>query len=120
MECGTKDFATRWQNSTIGGNNWLGFRVRGPNQNCLCPMSELKKILPQNASSNDLLLRQQIVMGNCMGQWCRMECLCTQTKALFQQESGEDLRIDKLRQKQFRSEERRVGKECRSRWSPYH
>ena len=23
-------------------------------------------------------------------------------------------------QKYFRSEERRVGKECRSRWSPYH
>ena len=23
-------------------------------------------------------------------------------------------------QKQYRSEERRVGKECRSRWSPYH
>ena len=23
-------------------------------------------------------------------------------------------------QKQMRSEERRVGKECRSRWSPYH
>ena len=23
-------------------------------------------------------------------------------------------------QKSFRSEERRVGKECRSRWSPYH
>ena len=23
-------------------------------------------------------------------------------------------------QKRFRSEERRVGKECRSRWSPYH
>ena len=22
--------------------------------------------------------------------------------------------------RQFRSEERRVGKECRSRWSPYH
>src|SRR3712207_5407202 len=26
----------------------------------------------------------------------------------------------KLLYKQFRSEERRVGKECRSRWSPYH
>ena len=25
-----------------------------------------------------------------------------------------------LRQKGVRSEERRVGKECRSRWSPYH
>ena len=23
-------------------------------------------------------------------------------------------------EKQYRSEERRVGKECRSRWSPYH
>ena len=32
--------------------------------------------------------------------------------------------IDKLKRKNkpinFRSEERRVGKECRSRWSPYH
>ena len=26
----------------------------------------------------------------------------------------------KKRQKSIRSEERRVGKECRSRWSPYH
>ena len=24
------------------------------------------------------------------------------------------------RKRDFRSEERRVGKECRSRWSPYH
>ena len=24
------------------------------------------------------------------------------------------------RDKEYRSEERRVGKECRSRWSPYH
>ena len=26
----------------------------------------------------------------------------------------------KAEQKNLRSEERRVGKECRSRWSPYH
>ena len=25
-----------------------------------------------------------------------------------------------IKDKYFRSEERRVGKECRSRWSPYH
>ena len=25
-----------------------------------------------------------------------------------------------LFENQYRSEERRVGKECRSRWSPYH
>ena len=29
--------------------------------------------------------------------------------------------VKELRSRQqFRSEERRVGKECRSRWSPYH
>ena len=28
--------------------------------------------------------------------------------------------IIKINDKIFRSEERRVGKECRSRWSPYH
>src|SRR5256886_17673501 len=27
---------------------------------------------------------------------------------------------DRLARQFFRSEERRVGKECRSRWSPYH
>ena len=30
------------------------------------------------------------------------------------------LMIEALAQAQLRSEERRVGKECRSRWSPYH
>ena len=28
--------------------------------------------------------------------------------------------LEKARQEHDRSEERRVGKECRSRWSPYH
>ena len=28
--------------------------------------------------------------------------------------------VEKDLLKKFRSEERRVGKECRSRWSPYH
>src|SRR2546425_7710800 len=30
-----------------------------------------------------------------------------------------EVRLDKV-EKPYRSEERRVGKECRSRWSPYH
>src|SRR5256886_16750356 len=30
------------------------------------------------------------------------------------------LRITGLSKEEVRSEERRVGKECRSRWSPYH
>ena len=35
-------------------------------------------------------------------------------------ESGEDVLVTGLGKFQLRSEERRVGKECRSRWSPYH
>ena len=31
-----------------------------------------------------------------------------------------DLIISDIRMPLMRSEERRVGKECRSRWSPYH
>ena len=38
------------------------------------------------------------------------------SSTLFQK-VGNSIDIDK---KLFRSEERRVGKECRSRWSPYH
>ena len=30
------------------------------------------------------------------------------------------LAVDRRYSKNARSEERRVGKECRSRWSPYH
>ena len=30
------------------------------------------------------------------------------------------LELDEESEKEIRSEERRVGKECRSRWSPYH
>ena len=33
---------------------------------------------------------------------------------------GDDIHEGFVEQLQWRSEERRVGKECRSRWSPYH
>ena len=39
----------------------------------------------------------------------------TQLERIFQQYKSDNLAI-----KNARSEERRVGKECRSRWSPYH
>ena len=35
-------------------------------------------------------------------------------------ESGPSAIVDITNEQQIRSEERRVGKECRSRWSPYH
>ena len=31
-----------------------------------------------------------------------------------------NLEVNEYIEENFRSEERRVGKECRSRWSPYH
>ena len=42
--------------------------------------------------------------------------------ALYDQTQGkEDFKISEYYRKDYaRSEERRVGKECRSRWSPYH
>ena len=45
----------------------------------------------------------QIFTGFCMEGTCGVFHLCAERAAL-----------------QLRSEERRVGKECRSRWSPYH
>ena len=48
----------------------------------------------------------------------------TGTAAYAQQGTGsytmEHLGRDDLLKNVIRSEERRVGKECRSRWSPYH
>ena len=40
----------------------------------------------------------------------------------FMAESKEELKrlLMKVKEESERSEERRVGKECRSRWSPYH
>ena len=34
--------------------------------------------------------------------------------------NGEVEKVDTWGNRKLRSEERRVGKECRSRWSPYH
>ena len=41
-------------------------------------------------------------------------------KEKFQQKLKDLLALAKKKKNMLRSEERRVGKECRSRWSPYH
>src|ERR1035437_8900805 len=43
---------------------------------------------------------------------------CARVFAVLAQ--GVEVQVDGLQALQVRSEERRVGKECRSRWSPYH
>ena len=39
---------------------------------------------------------------------------------MFYHEPSSDELVGRSVVLEFRSEERRVGKECRSRWSPYH
>ena len=46
----------------------------------------------------------------------RMEARIEKIQQMF----NKDLEELKNKQTEMRSEERRVGKECRSRWSPYH
>ena len=41
-------------------------------------------------------------------------------RTLVDVENGENLPVHQRKIGYVRSEERRVGKECRSRWSPYH
>ena len=48
------------------------------------------------------------------------EALIEQGIALIHEEGIEKFSLRKAAKKVGRSEERRVGKECRSRWSPYH
>ena len=38
----------------------------------------------------------------------------------FNQKLNNNFKLEMMEMKSSRSEERRVGKECRSRWSPYH
>src|SRR5579864_4965377 len=48
---------------------------------------------------------------------------CAERTAIFSAVAalgGEEVRIQAVAVVNDRSEERRVGKECRSRWSPYH
>ena len=57
----------------------------------------------------------------CYGDKCAFERRAYAPGQHGQRRSGKasDYRLQ-IREKQKRSEERRVGKECRSRWSPYH
>src|SRR5260221_10403184 len=52
------------------------------------------------------------MQGHLLGSCCSSQDEWTQRPEQEQQESRE--------KESGRSEERRVGKECRSRWSPYH
>ena len=56
---------------------------------------------------------------------CIDDCSTDSTLAILEELASRDARVKVLHNSRnmkiaSRSEERRVGKECRSRWSPYH
>ena len=59
--------------------------------------------------------------GLTLDKLCKMaanhETVLLQAKSMAPESTAE---INRLHESKGRSEERRVGKECRSRWSPYH
>ena len=57
-------------------------------------------------------------MISCENLWLTMACKGVTQHALIKKHGVSPAQITRL--KRGRSEERRVGKECRSRWSPYH
>src|SRR2546430_17053265 len=83
-------------------------------QTCALPISRAPQRLPRPLTAEqDQLLQQEFLRRNDLGG--NVFLLMRHTGMRI----GEcaDLSVDCLR---GRSEERRVGKECRSRWSPYH
>src|SRR5256886_8994600 len=70
--------------------------------------------------------RQAIALGDCQGRRHHFRRHMRQRRAVHvaHRNRGDEIAVEKgragKRQRLARSEERRVGKECRSRWSPYH
>ena len=61
------------------------------------------------------------IMYTWLGEWRDMEGLEAKNREIdeFRKEVN-NIHIHLIEFSLLRSEERRVGKECRSRWSPYH
>ena len=84
-------------------------------QTCALPIYDLNSML---GDVNEKLNAKQELINNLESQ------LLTQSKEITHDISNNNLMVAKedvnIREEPSRSEERRVGKECRSRWSPYH
>ena len=73
--------------------------------------------------SNDLYPAYDLYPADAGAAWLTigMDQICAETLNLTESLStGNNIIWGSCEAAKFRSEERRVGKECRSRWSPYH
>src|SRR3712207_7905393 len=73
--------------------------------------------------SSDLVTEREVLLPHRLQVQARVALVGPQ-RELLGLHRGDDLLLEDLAVEQVlhadRSEERRVGKECRSRWSPYH
>ena len=82
------------------------------------------KALRAGDSKVDLKLGTPLAIGAAVGgvagkqMFAVISAAFAETAGAVQASSAET--VSRLTQRRSRSEERRVGKECRSRWSPYH
>ena len=76
-------------------------------------LSSVMVLMTLGISSHSMASELQTVKLQVDNMTCSM-CPYTVKKALKKVDG-----VEKVKAK-YRSEERRVGKECRSRWSPYH
>ena len=84
-------------------------------------VSRRKEIMKIKAEINEMETKKTIAKINKTKSWF-FEKVNKIDKPLARliKKKRERTQINKIRNEKGRSEERRVGKECRSRWSPYH
>src|SRR2546425_12405854 len=98
--------------------------IRRPPRSTLFPYTTLFRSLAQLAARHDVVAitlddpRERELPD---AGWVDMEDAETGQRILLDTSYGPSrTRVRVAAERQLRSEERRVGKECRSRWSPYH
>src|SRR2546425_12419752 len=106
--------------------------IRRPPRSTLFPYTTLFRSLPFNlAMTEALTLGNQSLRGRertVMEAANELDITLIASASLLQGQVArnlpgfvaEALRLENDAERALRSEERRVGKECRSRWSPYH
>ena len=70
--------------------------------------------LERNIAEGKSAIFRRVIKYNCSGCWFSEDMAIEGKIVKISRKDGSTL------EQQLRSEERRVGKECRSRWSPYH
>src|SRR2546429_5296303 len=92
-------------------------------QQIVCSAGELRRLLIQHGYVAKAEVAKVMYLALCLGKPLLLEGPPGAGKTQVAKVLSEALEMPLIRLQCYdgiRSEERRVGKECRSRWSPYH